>query len=85
MTAFSHYDFYIRIHLYLHIFLFFDTISCIGGTEMAQMTKSITIRVTPDFHKSIKVYLADKGMTIQKYIEELVTKDMEKNKRQGDK
>lgn len=43
---------------------------------MAQTTKSITIRVSPEFHKELKIYLASKGLTTQEYIFNLIEKDM---------
>ena len=51
-----------------------------GGEMMAQETKSIVVRVLPDFHKELKVYLASKGVTAQEYILSLIEKDMKENK-----
>jgi hypothetical protein len=42
--------------------------------------KNITLRVDDDFHYSVKTYSAKKGMTLQKYMIEVVTEDLKKNK-----
>ena len=47
---------------------------------MATVTKSIVVRVDPDFHKDLKVFLASKGMTAQEYILSLIEQDMKKSK-----
>lgn len=47
---------------------------------MAQPTKTITIRVTPDYQRELKTYLASKGLTIQDYVRGLIDKDMKENK-----
>ena len=46
---------------------------------MAENTKTITIRVTPELHREIKMYVASQGMTAQDYIKGLIMADL-KNK-----
>ena len=48
---------------------------------MAQVMKNVTIRVTPDFHRELKAFLAIRGISIQEYVEELIKIDMEKQKK----
>lgn len=52
---------------------------------MAQITKPVTFRVTPEFHKKLKVFLADRGITIQEYMTKLVEQDMKENAKRGTK
>lgn len=40
--------------------------------------KNIVIRVEPDLHKKVKVYAAEKGITIQEYLVSLIEKDLER-------
>lgn len=47
---------------------------------MAELTKTITIRVTPELHKEIKVYVASQGMTAQDYIRGLIQADLKEKK-----
>lgn len=46
--------------------------------------KNLTIRVSEDLHKKIKMHAASKGMSIKDYLMGLAKKDMdnEKNKQQ---
>ncbi len=46
---------------------------------MAQLMKSIVVRVSPEFHKKLKTLLTDKGITFQEYVMELIKKDLDKN------
>lgn len=46
---------------------------------MTEPTKTLTIRVSPEEHKAIRVYIAGKGITAQQYIRELIKDDMKKN------
>lgn len=45
---------------------------------MSELTKTITIRVTPEQHKAIRVYVSGKGVTAQQYIKGLIEEDMKK-------
>ena len=38
--------------------------------------KNITLRVDDDFHYSVKIYAAKKGVTLQQYMIETVTNDL---------
>lgn len=42
--------------------------------------KTITIRITEDQHREIKVEAAKRGLTVKDYILELVKKDLDKEK-----
>ncbi len=42
--------------------------------------KTITIRITEDQHREIKVEAAQRGMSVKDYILELVRKDLEQKK-----
>lgn len=42
--------------------------------------KNITLRVSDDFHYSVKTYAAEQGMTLQSYMINVVEKDLEANK-----
>ena len=44
---------------------------------MAENTKTITIRVTPELHREIKMYVASQGMTTQDYLRGLIEADLE--------
>lgn len=41
--------------------------------------KNITLRVDDDFHYSVKTYAAKQGLTLQKYMIDVVTRDLEAN------
>lgn len=47
---------------------------------MSDDLKNITIRVKPNFHQELKLYVTQKNTTFQKYILELIKKDMEQNR-----
>jgi predicted DNA binding CopG/RHH family protein len=47
-----------------------------GGENVAD--KTITIRITEEQHREIKVEAAKRGLTVKDYILELVRKDLEK-------
>ena len=38
--------------------------------------KTITLKVSPEFHKKIKLYATDKGLTIKDYLVNIAEKDM---------
>ncbi len=42
--------------------------------------KTITIRITEDQHRKIKVEAAQRGLSVKDYILELVRKDLEQKK-----
>lgn len=43
---------------------------------VSEPTKTLTIRVSPEEHKEIRVYIASKGLTAQEYIKGLIENDM---------
>lgn len=45
---------------------------------MAQTTKSITVRVSPELHRELKVFVANTGISLQEYITKLIEEDMKK-------
>ena len=47
---------------------------------MTEPTKTLTVRVSPEEQKLIKVYIANKGVTAQDYIKRLIEDDMQKSK-----
>ncbi len=47
---------------------------------MTEPTKTLTVRVSPEEHKAIRVYIAGKGVTAQDYIKSLIENDMQKAK-----
>lgn len=47
---------------------------------MAELTKTLTVRVSPEEHRSIRVYIASKGLTAQEYIRRLIKDDMKNAK-----
>lgn len=64
-----------------------DTIFCIKYTEkgvniVAENKKNIVLRVTPDFHQQIKIYVTMNNTTLQDYIVGLIKKDMKQNKKE---
>ena len=42
--------------------------------------KSILLKVSPEFHKDLKIYVTLRDVTLQDYIVDLIKKDMNKNK-----
>lgn len=46
---------------------------------MAENKKNLVIRVDEDFHQNLKLYVTLKKTTLQDYIVNLITKDMEEN------
>ncbi|MGL5087552.1 MAG: toxin-antitoxin system HicB family antitoxin [Clostridium sp.] len=42
--------------------------------------KTITIRVSEDLHKEIKIEIAQKGISLKDYVLGLIEKDLEKSK-----
>lgn len=51
-----------------------------GGNIVTEPTKTLTVRVSPEEHKAIRVYIAGKGVTAQDYIKSLIENDMQKAK-----
>lgn len=47
---------------------------------MTEPTKTLTVRVSPEEHKAIRVYITNKGITAQDYIKRLIEEDMQKAK-----
>ncbi len=45
-----------------------------------QETRSITIMVTEDLYKKLKVYVAMNDTTLKKYLADLIKADLEKQK-----
>lgn len=50
---------------------------------MDSTKKNIVLRVEPEFHQQVKVYVTMKNTTLQDYIVGLIKKDMEQNKQKG--
>jgi predicted DNA binding CopG/RHH family protein len=46
------------------------------GEEMAD--KTITIRVSEELHKDIKIKIAQEGVTLKDYVLDLIEKDLKK-------
>ena len=42
--------------------------------------KNILLKVSPEFHKDLKIYVTLRDVTLQDYIVDLIKKDMNKNK-----
>lgn len=42
--------------------------------------KTITIRVSEDLHKAIKIRIAEEGTSLKDYVVNLIQKDLEKKK-----
>ena len=42
--------------------------------------KNILLKVSPEFHKELKIYVTLRDVTLQDYIVDLIKKDMNKNK-----
>lgn len=42
--------------------------------------KNILLKVSPEFHKDLKIYVTLRDVTLQDYIVSLIKKDMNKNK-----
>ena len=66
------------------------TIFCIIYTEkgvdiVADNKKNIVLRVDPDFHQQVKLYVTMNNTTLQDYIVGLIKKDMEKNKKEQER
>lgn len=47
---------------------------------MIDNKKNIVLRVDPDFHQQVKLYVTINKTTLQNYIVELIKKDMEQHK-----
>ena len=47
-----------------------------GGVAVPEPTKTLTVRVSPEEHRAIRVYIASKGLTAQEYIKGLIEDDM---------
>lgn len=47
---------------------------------MNNIKKNIVLRVEPDFHRQVKLYVTMNNTTLQDYIVELIKNDMEKSK-----
>ena len=47
---------------------------------MENTKKNIVLRVEPNFHQQVKLYVTMKNTTLQEYIVGLIKKDMEQNK-----
>jgi len=59
---------------------------CIRYTEkgvdvVADNKKNIVLRVDPNFHQQIKLYVTINNTTLQDYIVGLIKKDMQQNKK----
>lgn len=44
--------------------------------------KNIVLRVNPDFHQQVKLYVTMHNTTLQEYIVGLIRQDMEQNKKE---
>lgn len=42
--------------------------------------KTITIRISEDLHKTIKIRIAKQGISLKDYLVDLIQKDLAKNK-----
>lgn len=49
---------------------------------MADNKKNIVLRVNPDFHQQVKLYVTMNNTTLQDYIVGLIKKDMKQNKKE---
>ncbi len=47
---------------------------------MENIKKNIVLRVEPDFHRQVKLYVTMNNTTLQEYIVELIKKDMQQHK-----
>lgn len=43
--------------------------------------KTITIRVSEDLHKAVKIQIAEQGISLKDYIVNLIQKDLENRKK----
>ena len=72
---------------YLNDCVIYATIFCVIYSErgldvVADIKKNIVLRVDPEFHQRIKLYVTMKNTTLQEYIVNLIKKDMEQNKKE---
>ncbi|WP_214720685.1 toxin-antitoxin system HicB family antitoxin [Exiguobacterium sp. s192] len=42
--------------------------------------KTITVRISEDLHKAIKIKIAQEGVSLKDYVVSLIQKDLEKSK-----
>lgn len=42
--------------------------------------KTITIRISEDLHKTVKIRIAEQGISLKDYLVDLIQKDLAKNK-----
>ena len=49
----------------------------------AEVKKILNVRVTPEYQRALKIYLAEKGLTMQDYIKGLMDKDLKENRKGG--
>lgn len=54
------------------------SVYCMDNTK-----KNIVLRVEPDFHQQVKLYVTMNNTTLQEYIVGLIKKDMEQNKKKA--
>ncbi len=52
---------------------------------VAENKKNIVLRVDPDFHQQVKLYVTMNNTTLQDYIVGLIKKDMEQNKKEQER
>lgn len=50
---------------------------------MDNVKKNIVLRVEPDFHQQVKLYVTMNNTTLQEYIVGLIKKDMEQHKQKA--
>lgn len=53
-----------------------------GIIKMTDNKKNIVLRVKPDFHQQVKLYVTINNTTLQDYIVGLIKKDMEQHKKE---
>lgn len=49
----------------------------------AEEKKIINVRVTPAYQKALKIYLAEKELTMQEYIKGLIDRDLKEHREGG--
>lgn len=53
-----------------------------GVNVVSDNKKNIVLRVDPDFHQQVKLYVTMNNTTLQDYIVGLIKKDMEQNQKE---
>ena len=66
----------------IHVTIFYITYTEKGMDIMADNKKNIVLRVNPDFHQQVKLYVTMNNTTLQDYIVGLIKKDMKQNKKE---